>query len=188
MNGQTVGLLVLFEPDHPSESARARIGTILRRMIIRVGFQFGELFRLGINGFPLYARRRRKDLKRWAMHMLWTISHHFQPLKRQARLRDLEQINFLTAASYKPRPLGCPTVIFRCKEYPIISAGDPYFGWREFLTGRCETYEVPGDHMGMFSEPNAKVLADRLRACLHNARQTDRSSYKMIGDDVRTPS
>lgn len=51
-----------------------------------------------------------------------------------------------------------------------MPAGDPYFGWREFLTGLCELHEVSGDHVGMFSQSNAKVLADQLRDCLQKAQ------------------
>jgi thioesterase domain-containing protein len=67
--------------------------------------------------------------------------------------------------------LGCPTVVFRCRDWPMLAAGDPYFGWRELLTGHSETHEVPGDHAGIFVEPNVKVLAEKLRACLRNAQQ-----------------
>jgi thioesterase domain-containing protein len=43
MNGEDIGLLVLLEPLHPSHNARRRFAVELRRMIIRVGFRFGEL-------------------------------------------------------------------------------------------------------------------------------------------------
>jgi aspartate racemase len=85
----------------------------------------------------------------------------------------LEHINFLAATSYKPKALGCRTVIFRCKDWPYVSAGDPYFGWRELLSGRAESYEIPGDHEGILHEPNVQVLADQLRVCLHEAKQTE---------------
>jgi thioesterase domain-containing protein/acyl carrier protein len=180
MHGQDVGQLVLIEPLNHFQSARVRFVTGLRRMISRVSFRFSELRRLGIGEFPPYARSRWEDLKRLLTGMLYRISARFQFLKRQSRLPDLEQILLLAASSYKPKTLGCPTVIFRCRDYSIRSAGDPYFGWRELLTGRCETYEVPGDHFGMFSESNAKVLADQLRACLHNARQAGRSGLPPV--------
>ena len=171
MQGQDVGLLVLFEPFYPFQSSGVRIANGLRRMIIRVGFRFGELRRLEANEFPLYARSRWRNLKLMLTNMSWRISAIFQPLMHRSHSPDLEQILFLAASSYKAKPLGCPTIIFRCKGSPIMSAGDPYFGWREFLTGPSESYEVPGDHTGMFREPNVKVLAEQLRACLGKERK-----------------
>lgn len=166
MNGQDVEQLVLFEPLNPFQSARVRFATGLRRMIIRVGFRFGELRRLGIGEFPVYARSRWKGLGCLLKDMAWRISGRSQFLKRQFRSPGLEKILFFAATSYHPKPLVCPTVIFRCKDWPMLSAGDPYFGWRELLTGRSETHEVPGDHAGIFHEPNVKVLAEKFRACL----------------------
>lgn len=170
MHGQDVGLLVLFEPLNPFQSARVRFATGLRRMIIRLGFRLGELRRLRIGEFPVYARSRWKGLKSLLTDMAWRISERSKFLTRQLRSPSVKKILFFAASSYVPKPLGCATVIFRCKDWPMLSAGDPYFGWREWLTGHSETHEVPGDHAGIFREPNVKVLAEKLRACFHNAR------------------
>jgi len=182
MHGQTVGLLALFEPMNPSQSAKVRIETAMRRMMIRVGFRFEELRQLGISGFPLFARSRWKNLKLLLTDILWGIATRFQLLKRQSRSLDLEQILFLARSSYEPKPLECPTAIFRCKDWPILSAGDPYFGWRELLTGRTETHEVPGDHGGIFREPNVQVLAEKLRACLERARRKEMNTGEMTSN------
>jgi aspartate racemase len=53
----------------------------------------------------------------------------------------------------------------------MLSAGDPYFGWRGLLTGYSETHEVPGDHAGIFRQPNVQILAEKLKACLQSERQ-----------------
>jgi amino acid adenylation domain-containing protein len=187
IHGQDVGQLVLIEPLKPFQSARVRFVTALRRMIFRFRFRSGELRRLGVGEFPTYARTRWKSLKCSLRDMKCRISARFQFLERHSHSPDLEKILFLAASSYKPKTLGCPTIVFRCRDYPIWSAGDPYFGWRDLLTGRCETYEVPGDHVGMFCEANAKVLAEQLRACLHNSRQSGRSTYKVTVGDDRMP-
>ena len=172
-HGQTVGLLALFEPQNPKRTGRARIATGLRRMVIRVSFNVHELRRLKISEFPRYVRSRRDNLKWRLRRIVWQVSDHVRLLKRSASNMGLERINFLAANSYNPEPLGCPTVIFRCKDSAIVSAGDPYFGWRGLLTGRCETHEVPGDHVGIFSQANAKVLADQLKDYLQRAQQRE---------------
>lgn len=175
MHGQTVGLLSLFEPQNPSRSRRNRIAIGLRRIVIRIDINVRELRRVGTSGFPRYVRSRRDHLKWWLRRVRWRISDHLQLVKHPASDMELERINFLAANSYNPEPLGCPTVIFRCKDSAIVSAGDPYFGWKDLLTGYCETCEVPGDHRGIFSQSNATVLADRLRECLQKAQQQEKS-------------
>jgi amino acid adenylation domain-containing protein len=171
MLGTEVGQLVLFEPLNPLQSARVRLATGLRRMVIRVGFRFSELRRLGIGELPVYARSRWNGVKCLLTDMVWRISARSRFRTRQFRSPDLEKILFFAASSYEPKPMGCPTVIFRCKDWPMLAAGDPYFGWRDLLTGPSETHEIPGDHAGIFHEPNVKVLAEKLRACLRTARQ-----------------
>ena len=73
-----------------------------------------------------------------------------------------------------------PTAIFRCADWPILSAGDPYFGWRELLTGRSEIHEIPGVHEEIFREPNVRVLAQKLSACLQNAQQAETPAYDSV--------
>jgi amino acid adenylation domain-containing protein len=170
MAGQEVEQLVLLEPLNPLQSAPVRFATALKRMSIRVGFRFNELRQLGIDEFPVYARRRWKGVKCLFTDVAWRFSARSRFQNRKLHLPDLEKIFFFAASAYKPKPLRCPTVIFRCKDWPMLAAGDPYFGWREMLTGPSETHEVPGDHAGIFREPNVKVLADKLRDCLQNAR------------------
>ena len=184
--GQSVGLLVLFETENPCRIVKARIAIGLRRTVMRLRFRLNQLLMVRIGEIQVYARSRWVEFKQPLTRILWRISQHFRLLKRPIGPADLERILFVAASAYKPKPLGCPTVIFRCKDLPLAAAGDPYLGWRELLTGPCETYEVPGNHEGMFLEPNVKVLAEQLRAFLDNAKQTERSQYKTTVDEVRT--
>jgi amino acid adenylation domain-containing protein len=184
--GQIVGLLALFETANPRPNAKGRIATGSRRLVIRLRYRVNQLFRLKISEFPVYVLNRREELKDLLTRISWYISRNSQILKRKTGPPDMGKILFLAASSYEPTALACPTVMFRGKDFPIASAGDPYFGWRELLTGRSETYEVPGDHDGIFREPNVKTLAEQLRACLHNARETERTTHKATAKDVRT--
>lgn len=185
MQDQEVGLLFLIEPFYPRQSARRRIAKELRRIMFRVGFRYDELRRQELANFPVYARNRWKGLKLMLADMLWRTSTRFSSMRYQAGSPDLEQILFLAVDSYKPKPLKCPTVIFRCKDWPMLSAGDPFFGWRELLTGPSETREIPGDHVGIFHEPNVRILAQELRACLQNARRVGASARELVLERAR---
>jgi thioesterase domain-containing protein len=185
MYGHEVGLLVLVEPFPPIESAIYRIAKSLKHISFRVGFRLRELSRLGSNEIAQYARSRLKGLTQMLKEVFWRISVRSRVLKPQSNSPDLFQIVFVAASSYKPKPLGCPTLIFHCKDWPMLSAGDPYFGWRKFLTGRSETFEVPGDHIGMLGEPRVGVLAEKLRICLQKATQAESNNFDMIIDTER---
>jgi thioesterase domain-containing protein len=185
MFGHEVGLLVLVEPFTPKENAIARFAAWMKRTIFRASFRFRELCRLGVGEFPHYARSRWEGLKNMLRDALWRNSARSKVLNHESNSPDLDQIVFVAASSYKPKPLGCPTVIFHCKDWPMLSAGDPYFGWRKLLTGRAETYEVPGDHLGIFRDPSVGVLAEKLKACLENTRQMETPDLDVIINDDR---
>jgi thioesterase domain-containing protein len=180
MYGHEVGLLALVEPFTPSENAIGRFATSLKRVIFRTGFRFRELYRSGIAEFPQYALSRWKGLKTMWKDALWRKSARSRVLKQQSSSPDLGQIVFVAASSYKPKSLGCPTVIVHCKDWPMLSAGDPYFGWRKFLTGPTETAEVPGDHIGLFRDPGVGVLAEKLRVCLQNTKHMETRQLDMV--------
>ncbi len=184
VQGEDVGLLVLFEPMNPCQSAKVRFMTGFRRMVIRLGFRFGELRRQKIRELPAYAGNRWKNLMFLLRDLRWRICAHPIFLSRQFGSQNLERILFLAASSYEPKPLGCPTVIFRAKDSPMQAAGDPYFGWRDFLMGHSETHEIPGNHVGIFQEPNVRILAEKLRVCLQKATQLETHSDELIVDQT----
>ena len=73
-------------------------------------------------------------------------------------------------SAYQPRRLAAPIVHF-------VGAGvnmstkilsDPRMGWRDFAGAGFEAHSVPGDHVSIFSESNAPVLASQLEAVLRN--------------------
>ena len=71
-------------------------------------------------------------------------------------------------SAYQPRMLAAPIVHF-------VGAGvnmstkilsDPRMGWRDFAGAGFEAHSVPGDHVSIFSESNAPVLAAELEKFL----------------------
>jgi len=185
MRGHEIGLLVMVEPFTPNVSGMGRIAGWLKRIIFRFGFRFRELRQTGIGAFPGYVRDRWNGFRTMLKQALWRNSARFKVLKHQANSLDLDQIVFVAASSYKPKPLGCPTAIFHCKDWPMLSAGDPYFGWRKFLTGNSVILDVPGDHVGMLRDPNVAVLAEKLRDCLENTKQAETPNYNVIVNSDR---
>lgn len=90
---------------------------------------------------------------------------------------------FRTAVGrYELRPWSGPMTLFRPPldlHWKVsgglwVSAGREYVlsdnGWTGWAP-RVRVYEVPGDHDSMVLEPNVRVLAERIRACIEEAEQ-----------------
>jgi thioesterase domain-containing protein len=159
----------------------------LRRNAIRVAFQVDQLFQMARKGAILqYVRARRDEMARSALRLLMRVSPGSKPRVRQTGRLDSREFISHEMSFSKLKPSACPTAIFRCEIWPTYSAGDPYFGWRELLTGRSETHKIPGDHDGLFREPSVGILAEKLRTCLQNGRRVESPAYDiMIQADQR---
>ncbi len=190
--GCEVGLLALVETRNPFPPLRARVASELRRVAWRLAFQADQLRRLArTRDARPYVRARREQLKRFKLRMLSRVSPGYWLRARQSGRVDMREFFDFSKCFSRPKPLACPTVLFRCAEWPILSGGDPYFGWRGLLTGPVETHELPGDHEGIFREPQVQALAAKLRACLQNAAragQSFQSSNEQVATRVRAAS
>jgi thioesterase domain-containing protein len=187
MYGHEVGLLVLIETRNPSPQFRVRMRNGLRRNAIQFVYQLSQLRRLIRTGeFSQYGRERREQLNRFRQRLLLSASRKLQTRTRRRTRVDAGQFLYIASRFSKPKPLNCPTVIFRCTDWPTFSAGDPYLGWAGLLTGPCETHSIPGDHEGILREPNVRVFAEKLRVCLQNQAQAARSSYDLVSEGAKT--
>ena len=59
--------------------------------------------------------------------------------------------------------------LFRAAKQPPAKNPEPTIGWAKFLSGRLEIHQVPGDHSNLVKDPNVQVLAEKLRACIDEA-------------------
>jgi len=183
MYGHEVALLALVESRNPSPCFRVRIVNGLRRNAIRLAFQADQLFQMTRKGEILqYLRARRDELARFVLRLVMRVSPGSQSRVRQTGRLDSREFISHQISSSKLKASACPTVLFRCEIWPTYSAGDPYFGWRELLTGPSETHEIPGDHDALFREPSVGILAEKLKVCLQNARHAETPDYEIFID------
>ncbi len=87
--------------------------------------------------------------------------------------RELEQVRAAietAAENYRPlqRYSGRLT-LFRARRQPPEYALDRTLGWSAFAAGGVEVYTVPGYHGEIVDEPQAAILAEKLRECLDRA-------------------
>ena len=78
----------------------------------------------------------------------------------------LEDINDRSGFEYKPRPYaGRVTLVKPRRNYSFYN--DPQMGWANLPAGGLEIIELPVNPGAMLVEPYVRILAERLRACIH---------------------
>jgi thioesterase domain-containing protein len=179
-SGETVSLLVLFEamtPDRYNEFKGK--GFQLRLILRRLAFRELKRHFVSVRQVPMraawgYVLDRVRDIIRDAKNLLWQASIHWTLHVRHKRLRSARKMLFVAEESYRPQSCRADIVLFRCRNRRMRRDEDEYGGWRSFVDGSLEVHTVDGDHLGILYEPNVKILATKLSACLDTAQQKNR--------------
>jgi thioesterase domain-containing protein/acyl carrier protein len=185
MYGHEIGLLVMFEPFPPNRGAMAQVAKTVNRAAFRLNYRLREMRSMGLGQLPQFLRSRWGGFQRFMQDLAWRKSAKSEVLKPKSEAAQVDQIVFVAASAYRAKPLSCPSLIFHCKDWPMLSAGDPYFGWRPLLTGSSETVEVPGDHDGILREPGVGYLAERLKAALAKRTVAKTETIDLLVDSDR---
>jgi len=102
------------------------------------------------------------------LRMLYSVTSRFG-VSIPNSLHGPYHVNWFAAVNYLPKPYNGRIVLFKTKDShawePRIP---PDLGWGPLATEGVEIFEIPGDHVNMFIEPNVSVLGDRLARCLHS--------------------
>jgi amino acid adenylation domain-containing protein len=85
------------------------------------------------------------------------------------RLLEVFVTNVDAAARYAPKIASVRATLFRAVERPVLNTGDEAYGWDELLPNELEVHLVPGGHFTMLRQPNVRVLAEHLKACIDAA-------------------
>ena len=86
---------------------------------------------------------------------------------------------------YVPRPYSGPVVLFRAGRQLSGLMTDFTLGWKDVLTGNLDIFEVPGHQETMLSEPNVRLLAEKLTSELLAARRHPTSADVECTNSVR---
>jgi oxalate---CoA ligase len=104
------------------------------------------------------------------------IGEHIQVLNRGTKAPALGEDTPAEAwhpalmSAYQPRMLPAPITHFLGAGVTMSTRvlSDPRMGWRDFGGAGYEAHSVPGDHVSIFSESNAAVLAAELEKTLQD--------------------
>ncbi|WP_375341428.1 amino acid adenylation domain-containing protein [Lyngbya sp. CCY1209] len=157
--GCQVGLLIMFDTTAPGAikylPPQHRISGHLQRLLRRgPGYLWERVkYRLG------WLRRQRRSRQVTA------------ELTRQRNLSIADQNLAIEAANLEamkahvPRPYAGQITLFRAadRQAGLGRTIDPQLGWEELALGGVDIIEVPGHHLSILTEPNVKILAEKLR-------------------------
>ncbi len=82
--------------------------------------------------------------------------------------KDLRFVKLLEAAAqrYVPPAFDGRVLLFYRTDQPQGRFLDPHLGWGRLARGGVQSVGVPGDHLGMFREPGAGIMAAHIKAAL----------------------
>ena len=163
--GEEVGLLVLFDTFRENQSTQALVLKLLR-LPPRASFA--------------YVFQKASGL--WAGSLRHRIFRPPLPLP----LNSVGKALYSAWDAYVPQPYLGKVTFFRPRLRSLRSSDGPSAGWRDLAGGELEIYEVPGDHNNMLEEPQVRVLARQLNACLDKSRQA--GSPTSIREPTLTPT
>jgi len=185
--GHQIGLLALFETESPSCSSRLQPRSGLARelgCLKSLRTQFGDLT---ISQLTAYLRHLTDRFRRSLERTWWNAFPYLYQFRLAHAHQSLEPILYIAGHCYKPQPLACPVAIFRGKQWQGTPVRDPFLGWHDLLTGPCESYEVEGEHAGIFVEANVTQLAELLRRRLPKASLRPRRDAVRNHDAASSP-
>src|ERR1019366_4296314 len=84
---------------------------------------------------------------------------------------DLRTVNRIAASAYRPTVFPGHLTIFRSVNRSPVDGDDELLGWAGMAAGGIEIQDVTGNHLDMLSEPNVRMLSEKLRACLDRAQE-----------------
>jgi thioesterase domain-containing protein/acyl carrier protein len=194
--GEKVALLALFDSYNPEylrarciadDKYRTENFSITRSILERLGWywQLQNQLKRGLRVLShfselspqeksSYLLEQTNKFKQKTQHQLELIAYKLDPrpgrslpyLMREAAITNTyNKVVF----SYTPKVYPGKVTLFRASESVFISSegGDSdELGWDKVAAGGLEIHKVPGDHASLVAEPNVRVLAAKLKACI----------------------
>jgi amino acid adenylation domain-containing protein len=73
---------------------------------------------------------------------------------------------FQAQRDYTPRPYTGRVILFRSSHKPLGQSIDPRAGWSTYAADGLEVYQIEGNHENILLEPQVRLVAKQLKACL----------------------
>jgi thioesterase domain-containing protein len=179
--GESVALVVLFDaenqanrPDASSSLASVRMRAHFLSQWVRL--QFRSLRSFAPQERVAHLRRRLAFRLAWVKGLVWGLAYRIHLRAGWSfhhGLHNIEYVSVFASKNYQPRQYDGRVLLFRRTDRPTGQGLDPEYGWGGLATG-LEIFEVPGNHIDMFLEPNVHEMAGKLRKCLLEAQESSK--------------
>jgi amino acid adenylation domain-containing protein len=150
--GEEVALLVLFDTLDYHNLPRPH--SLTQR--IRLGLQ-GRAFSPSGERLQLLLQRTWSKLTSKLANRLRNTNDFVQVVQMS---------NLQALSNYRLRPYPGRITLFRAEHRDDGCAHTADNGWTDYAEGGIEIHNVPGEHEAIFNQPNVRVLAEKLDACI----------------------
>jgi len=161
--GEEVGLLAMLDGHN-----QAYYKNPLRdgRYTGRIKYHLSNIVRSDIRGGSAYIFKRLEEARRKLERTIWQLSSEQANSTRAGKMHNADAVIHPAFHRYEPETYPGKIVLLQSSEWPEGDYFNFELGWRELVQGGIDFHRIPGDHPSMFTEPNAELVAARLRYCL----------------------
>ncbi len=163
--GEAVSLLGLLDTIEWQYLERYRKSADLRQRFAMYKLLFHRVF-LSENGLRQATNRAVSVLTRKLYHLMYKFRLFSAP-----SVPDVQTINRIAGSEYRPTAYPGRLTIFRSVSRSLLDGDDELLGWGGLAAGGIEIQDVTGSHLDMLSEPNVRMLAEKLRASLDRVQE-----------------
>jgi len=176
---EQLDLLALFDTFYPQDMAP---NTKARRLIQKIDTHMGNLLALEAKPRNAYIRAQIREMglkvERKAKRVFWRFSHDTTPNRLRTVLM-VREAGTRAIARYTPRLYAGRITLFLATESTDRFIHDRRMKWGECTAEGLDVYLVPGgNHSNILQEPQVKLLADKLKACLNRAQANQSESAR----------
>jgi thioesterase domain-containing protein/acyl carrier protein len=170
IGGYSFGGMVALEMAHQLKAQGHAVGLVVLLdtfpgQLKSTGSLFRTYLTLPLDEQWMHLSRKTKAFPR-------SMRRRVAMMRLPAVLKNLRDACYGAARTYQPKPYDGPIILFRASEKGLSSVSQES-AWKS-LSPQIEIYEVSGHHGNIVDEPQVRLLADELKACLESAFQKHR--------------
>jgi amino acid adenylation domain-containing protein len=98
------------------------------------------------------------------------IQRRLDNAKLPEHLKRVHSACAQAAKNYVPPSYPGRVILFRSSHKPLTHLRDPHAGWKRYAAQGLEIYEIEGDHDNILLEPQVRMVARQLKACLEQVQ------------------
>jgi len=167
VEGEEVASLALFDAHN-----QAFYKNPLRdgRYTGRIKYHLANIVHSDMREGSAYILERLEEARRKLERTIWQLSSDQGNNSRAGKMHNADAVVHPAFHRYEPKTYPGNMVLFQSSDWPKGAYFDFALGWKDLVQGRIDFRRIPGNHPSMFTEPNVKLVAARLRDYLSEAR------------------